>query len=128
MTEKQTNKILLDFRNSIENLLTENEKTVGLLWLCLKEIFENLMFNDNTKMPKGSLSRREKKVHNFDNILANCHTTVRLCKNKDLENLLTAFGYMDAQLFQIQSDVQNARGKIKSIMKRISDKLPDEQN
>ena len=126
MTEKQTNKILLNLRNSLESLFSKNDKTIGLFWLCLKEIFENLMFNDNTKMPKGALSRREKKGLNLDNILANCKTSAWLCKNRDLENLLTAFGHMDAQLFQIQSDVQNARGKLNIIMKRISDKLPDE--
>ena len=126
MTEKQANKILLDFKKSLEDLLPDNGKNIGLLWLCLKEIFEELMFSDRTRMPRRALSRRRKNDHNFDNVLAICNTSVKLCRKKDLDNLLSAFGYMNAQLFQIHSDVQNARRKITSIMSRISDNLPDE--
>ena len=126
MTERQVNKILENYRKSLENLLPNNEKQIGLLWLCLKEIFEELMFADNTKLPGRALSKRNKKEDNFDNILAICDTSIKLCNEKNLDSLSTGLGHMDAKLFQIHLDVQNARRKITTIMNKIVDKLPDE--
>lgn len=120
MTEIQVNKILENYKKALENLLPNNEKQVGLLWLCLKEVFEELMFADNTKLSRIALSKRNKKETNLDNILAICNTSIQLCNKKDLDNLSTAFGHMDAKLFQIHLDVQNARRKINSIMDKIN--------
>ena len=126
MTERQTYKILDDFKNSFKKLLPERKEQTELLWLCLKEMFEQIMYYDKTIFPKTSIAFRNKKAHNFDNILAICRTSIKLSKKGDLDNLLSALGHMDAQLFQIQLDAQNARKKVTSIMNKISDKLPDD--
>lgn len=125
MTEKQANKVLADYKKSLEELIPERKKQIGLLWLCLKEILEELMYKDKTKLPRKALSKRSKRELNFDNILAICNTSVDLSRKNNLEDLSTALAYMDVSLFQIHSDIQNARRKISSIRNNIGNKLSD---
>src|SRR5437588_13010267 len=109
MTKNQTEKILTDFKKSLEGSLPETKKQIGMLWLCISEIFEEMIYLDKSKLPKKSLSKRNKKEINFDNILQICITSVKLLNKNDFESLLTSFGNMDAKLFDIENNAHKAR-------------------
>ncbi|MCI0715529.1 MAG: hypothetical protein L0Y77_04305 [Chlorobi bacterium] len=126
MTKKQTSKILNDFKKNLGNLVPERKDQIQSLWLSLFQIYDELMYLDLTKMPKDSLSRRSKRKINLDNVLAICFSSIKLSKKKDLDNLISAFGHMDAQLFQIHLDALNARKKVTSIMNKIADMMPED--
>lgn len=123
--EKKVHQILNNFKQDLERLLPNYKKQIGTLSLCLFEIFEELIFSDRTKLPDNALSKRKKGELNLDNILEICKSSINLLSRNDLYTLSSAFGHMDAKLFDIENNAHEARKKITIIMNKIADKIPE---